>query len=101
MTPVMSTANLLDPITADAGETRFSGLDHWMQGRTLYGGASALIAYTAVTRAFPDLPPLRGAQIAFVAPTGPEMELAPGDRAAGAQRRAGPQRDLVRGRPAR
>ena len=75
MTPVMSTANLLDPITADAGETRFSGLDHWMQGRTLYGGASALIAYTAVTRAFPDLPPLRGAQIAFVAPTGPEMEL--------------------------
>ena len=75
MTPVMSTANLLAPITADAGETRFSGLDHWMQGRTLYGGASALIAYTAVTRAFPDLPPLRGAQIAFVAPTGPEMEL--------------------------
>ena len=75
MTPVMSTANLLDPITADAGETRFSGLDYWMQGRTLYGGASALIAYTAVTRAFPDLPPLRGAQIAFVAPTGPEMEL--------------------------
>ncbi len=75
MTPVMSTANLLDPITAGAGETRFSGLDHWMQGRTLYGGASALIAYTAVTRAFPDLPPLRGAQIAFVAPTGPEMEL--------------------------
>ena len=75
MTPVMSTANLLDPITANAGETRFSGLDHWMQGRTLYGGASALIAYTAVTRAFPDLPPLRGAQIAFVAPTGPEMEL--------------------------
>ena len=75
MTPVMSTANLLDPITADAGETRFSGLAHWMQGRTLYGGASALIAYTAVTRAFPDLPPLRGAQIAFVAPTGPEMEL--------------------------
>ena len=75
MTPVMSTANLLDPITADAGKTRFSGLDHWMQGRTLYGGASALIAYTAVTRAFPDLPPLRGAQIAFVAPTGPEMEL--------------------------
>jgi len=75
MTPVMSTANLLDPITADAGETHFSGLDHWMQGRTLYGGASALIAYTAVTRAFPDLPPLRGAQIAFVAPTGPEMEL--------------------------
>ena len=48
MTLRMSIANLLDPITAAGGETRFSGLDHWMQGRTLYGGASALIAYTAV-----------------------------------------------------
>ena len=75
MTLRMSIANLLDPITAAGGETRFSGLDHWMQGRTLYGGASALIAYTAVARAFPDLPPLRGAQVAFVAPTGPEVEL--------------------------
>ena len=75
MTLRMSIANLLDPITAAGGDTRFSGLDHWMQGRTLYGGASALIAYTAVTRAFPDLPPLRGAQVAFVAPTGPEAEL--------------------------
>jgi acyl-CoA thioesterase len=75
MTLRMSIANLLDPITAAGGETRFSGLDHWMQGRTLYGGASALIAYTAVTRAFPDLPPLRGAQVAFVSPTGPDAEL--------------------------
>ena len=71
----MSIANLLDPITAQGGETRFSGLDQWMQGRTLYGGASALIAYTAAVRAFPDLPPLRAAQIAFVAPTGSEIEL--------------------------
>ena len=62
----MSIANLLDPITAHGGQTRFSGLDQWMQGRTLYGGASALVAYTAATRAFPDLPPLRAAQVAFV-----------------------------------
>ncbi len=75
MTLCMSIANLLDPITASGGETSFSGLDHWMQGRTLYGGASAFIAYTAATRAFPDLPPLRAAQVAFVAPTGPEVEL--------------------------
>ncbi len=71
----MSIAQLLDPITAAGGATIFPALDGWMQGRTLYGGASALIAYTAAVRGFPDLPPLRAGQIAFVAPTGPEAEL--------------------------
>ena len=71
----MTIANLIDPVTAQGGRTRFDKLDHWMQGRTLYGGASALIAYTAAVRAFPELPPLRAAQIAFVAPTGPDTEL--------------------------
>ena len=71
----MSIASLTDPITPAGGETRFDKLEHWMQGRTLYGGASALIAFTAAIRAFPDLPPLRAAQVAFVAPTGPEVEL--------------------------
>ncbi|MBX7542010.1 acyl-CoA thioesterase [Qipengyuania sphaerica] len=71
----MSIASLTDPITPEGGKTRFENLDHWMQGRTLYGGASALIAYTAATRAFPNLPPLRAGQVAFVAPTGPEVEL--------------------------
>ncbi|MBX7527754.1 acyl-CoA thioesterase [Qipengyuania vesicularis] len=71
----MSIASLIDPITAEGGTTRFDNLDHWLQGRTLYGGASALIAYTAAIRAFPDLPPLRAGQVAFVAPTGPEVEL--------------------------
>jgi acyl-CoA thioesterase len=46
-----------------------------MQGRTLYGGASALVAFTMAQRAFPDLPPLRAAQIGFVAPVGEEIEL--------------------------
>jgi len=64
----MSVASLLDPITREGGATRFENLDSWLQGRTLYGGASALIAYTAAIRAFPDLPPLRAAQVAFVAP---------------------------------
>ena len=48
--------------------------DQWLQGRTLYGGASALVAYTATVRALPDLPPLRSAQIAFVAPVGDKVE---------------------------
>jgi acyl-CoA thioesterase len=46
-----------------------------MQGRTLYGGASALVAYTMAVRAFSDLPPLRSGQIGFVAPVGEEIEL--------------------------
>lgn len=71
----MSIASLIDPITAAGGKVTFDNLDHWLQGRTLYGGASALIAYTAAVRGFPDLPPLRAGQVAFVAPTGPEVEL--------------------------
>ena len=34
-----------------------------------------MIAYTMAIRAFPDLPPLRGAQVAFVAPVGEHISL--------------------------
>ncbi|QZD93557.1 thioesterase family protein [Qipengyuania xiapuensis] len=71
----MSIASLTDPITPEGGKIRFENLEHWLQGRTMYGGASALIAYTAAVRAFDDLPPLRAGQVAFVSPTGPEVEL--------------------------
>jgi len=71
----MPISDLLAPITPEGGRVVLPGVDDWLQGRTLYGGASALIAYTAAIRAFDDLPPLRAAQIAFVAPSGPEMEL--------------------------
>lgn len=70
----MSISQLLDPITAQGGPLNLPGATRWMQGRTLYGGASALIAYIAAVRAFPDLPPLRAGQIAFIAPIGAEME---------------------------
>lgn len=52
------------------------GVDGWMQGRTMYGGASSFLAYSAVRKAMPDLPPLRGAQIGFVAPVGAQMDIA-------------------------
>lgn len=71
----MSIAELIDPITLDGGSTTLGAYESWQQGRTLYGGASALIAYTAALRAFTDLPPLRAAQVTFVAPSGPEVEL--------------------------
>lgn len=71
----MTIASLLEPITGKPGPARLENAAAWMQGRTLYGGASALIGYTMATRAYPDLPPLRAAQVGFVAPVGEEFEL--------------------------
>ncbi|MHA7820043.1 MAG: acyl-CoA thioesterase [Erythrobacter sp.] len=71
----MTIASLLDPVTGKPGPVRLENAGEWMQGRTLYGGASALVAFTMANRAFPSLPPLRAAQVAFVAPVGEELEL--------------------------
>ena len=49
------------------------GAAGWLQGRTMYGGASSFIAYMAAIRTFPELPPLRAAQIGFVAPVGEDL----------------------------
>lgn len=68
----MSIAALLAPIAPDGGTVTLPA-EGWMQGRTLYGGAGALVAYTAAVRAFPDLPPLRSAQVGFVGPVGAEI----------------------------
>lgn len=51
--------------------------DHWLQGRTAYGGASAATALRAVKAAFPDLPPLRSIQIAFVGPLSGDVTVTP------------------------
>lgn len=71
----MSINALLDPITGANGPFQLPEAERWMQGRTLYGGASALIAYLSAISAFPGLPPLRAAQIGFVAPIGTEIEV--------------------------
>ncbi len=74
----MSIAELLAPITAapggDSGPLTLAA-EGWMQGRTLYGGAGSLVAYTAAMRAFPGLPPLRSAQVCFVGPVGNEVAV--------------------------
>lgn len=48
--------------------------DSWMQGRTTYGGLSAALCLAAAERAFPDLPPLRSANISFIGPAGGAVE---------------------------
>ncbi|WP_427964645.1 thioesterase family protein [Altererythrobacter sp.] len=71
----MSVSALIEPVTGKPGPVQLSEAANWLQGRTLYGGASTLIGYTMALRAFPDLPPLRAAQVGFVAPVGDEVEL--------------------------
>lgn len=42
----------------------------WMQGRTISGGLATAFALEASRLAFPDLPPLRSALVAFIGPVG-------------------------------
>lgn len=49
----------------------------WSQGRTLYGGMTAALAWAAAVRTLPDLPPLRSVQAAFVGPASGRLTLAP------------------------
>lgn len=51
--------------------------DDWLQGRTLYGGATAALSLAAVMERWPDLPPLRSVQIAFIGPTAGEIIIRP------------------------
>lgn len=53
-----------------------SGVEGWLQGRTMYGGASTFLAYCAIRKAMPDLPSLRAGQIGFIAPVGADVEIA-------------------------
>jgi len=49
----------------------------WSQGRTLYGGMTAALAWAAATRTFPELPPLRSVQTAFIGPAGGTLIFRP------------------------
>ncbi|MBO9546497.1 thioesterase family protein [Caulobacter sp.] len=60
-----------------ATDTGFSAhvSDDWKQGRTTYGGLSAALCVEAARRAFPEAPPLRSAQFAFVGPAAGELSM--------------------------
>lgn len=60
-----------------ATETGFAAhvTDNWKQGRTTYGGLSAALCVEAAQRAFPDAPPLRSGQFAFVGPAAGELSI--------------------------
>lgn len=71
----MSANQLIEPIRGEDAAVILPNAEAWMQGRTLYGGASALVAYTHAIRKFTDLPPFRAGQVGFVAPVGGEFTL--------------------------
>ena len=51
--------------------------DDWRQGRTVYGGLTSGLALAATQMAFPDLPPLRSAQINFIGPVTSDPVITP------------------------
>jgi acyl-CoA thioesterase len=53
---------------------RFSLPGNWMQGRTAYGGISAVLALTAARAAVGESGPLRSVQVAYIAPLAGSIE---------------------------
>lgn len=51
--------------------------EDWGQGRTLYGGMTAALAYEAVKRGLGDLGPLRSAQFTFIGPASGQLRFEP------------------------
>jgi acyl-CoA thioesterase len=76
----MPMPTLADVVSSLASEDEVLALDappSWSQGRTLYGGMTAALGWAAATRLFPDLPPLRSVQAAFVGPASGRLNLQP------------------------
>ena len=85
------TAQQIDVATKERPLTRFSEMisdmhridgawttdisEEWLQGRALFGGLTAALCLEAAAREFPDLPPLRSAQFAMVAPSSGDVSI--------------------------
>ena len=51
--------------------------DDWLQGRTVYGGLAAALCLQGAVKSYPDLPPLRSAQVAFIGPASGALQILP------------------------
>lgn len=72
----MNLASLLSQMTAGAARQTITIPPSWHQGRTAYGGLSAVLAYQAARNLDAELPPLISAQISFAGPLAGEVEIA-------------------------
>ncbi len=59
---------VVEQLTAESDAFTIDAPQDWGQGRTLYGGMTAALAFEAVKRSQTELPPLRSAQFSFIAP---------------------------------
>lgn len=74
----MSSLNaVFEGFTEDDGGFAIAAPEAWGQGRTLYGGMTAALAYEALKRGLGDLGPLRSAQFTFVGPASGRLRFQP------------------------
>ena len=66
---------VLSSFSFDGAVLRGRVADNWLQGRTIYGGMTAALALEGALHAFPDLPPLRSTQIAFIGPAEGDIKV--------------------------
>lgn len=72
----MSTySGVVSSFGASAGDFRGRVPENWLQGRTFYGGLTAALCLEGALRAFPELPPLRSAQVSFIGPAEGEVSV--------------------------
>ena len=60
--------NILRALEKQEGIFQVQPGEGWKQGRALFGGLVAALSVAAASRSFPDLPVMRSAQFAFLAP---------------------------------
>ena len=70
-------SDVLASLTQDGDRFHVEPSEDWRQGRTLFGGLSACLAVRSAQAAFPQLPPLRSAQFAFIGPVTGALFLTP------------------------
>ena len=72
-----SLRSIVETFAADGGAFAIDADEDWAQGRTLYGGMTAALAYEAVRRGLGDLGPLRSAQFTFIGPAAGRLRFTP------------------------
>jgi len=70
-------SDVLASLTQDGDRFHVEPSEDLRQGRTLFGGLSACLAVRSAQAAFPQLPPLRSAQFAFIGPVTGALFLTP------------------------
>lgn len=70
-----SLAQIIAGMTADGAAQQAHIPETWMQGRTVFGGLVAALGLESALRADPELPPLRSAQMMFMAPPASEARF--------------------------